>query len=380
MFTIPLNDVLDKLPAAELEQTLEAFVAPLVERLPDQRLKRMVPRAVRGILTSETPVITAMARSTSRTEADPWPAAKRLYRFVKNKRFNHRTLFKGLYRVARQTVAREKPAYLVVALDPVNFEKPYTHALEGVSTVRKSTPPDLSGQARLGRGYPAITATVVNTQVPAISYANWFSYTTGDFVSQSREFYRAIRTTRWVFPQQRLRFVADSELDDQKVFAWLAQEQAEFVIVAKHRERRVEIYNPRLDRWESETLQDLVDTVPWEATFRVAFRHAGRTRLANVQFGWFLIRLPETHQRLWVLVAEDDLEHRTLVLLTNVPLDTIERVQEVYQDWRLRGRVEHGYRFDQEQGLDVVEYHRPMSSSLIRLCRAMILDQSKTCE
>jgi hypothetical protein len=27
--------------------------------------------------------------------------------------------------------------------------------------------------------------------------------------------------------------------------------------------------------------------------------------------------------------------------------------QEIYNDWRLRGRIEHGYRFDQEQGLDV---------------------------
>ena len=84
MFTIPLNDVLDKLPAAELEQTLAAFVAPMVERLPDQRLKRIVPTAVRGILTSETAIITAMARTTSRIESDTWPAAKHLYRFVGN--------------------------------------------------------------------------------------------------------------------------------------------------------------------------------------------------------------------------------------------------------------------------------------------------------
>ncbi len=27
--------------------------------------------------------------------------------------------------------------------------------------------------------------------------------------------------------------------------------------------------------------------------------------------------------------------------------------RSVYEDWRLRGRIEHGYRFDQEQGLDV---------------------------
>ncbi len=73
--------------------------------------------------------------------------------------------------------------------------------------------------------------------------------------------------------------------------------------------------------------------------------------------GWFQIRLPETHQKLWVLVAEDDLEQRTL--------------QTIYNDWRLRGRIEHGYRFDQEQGLDVeaVRVH-----TLERMHRIFALD------
>jgi hypothetical protein len=44
---------------------------------------------------------------------------------------------------------------------------------------------------------------------------------------------------------------------------------------------------------------------------------------------------------------------RQLVLITNVPLVNVAIVQQVYNDWRLRGRIEHGYRFDQEQGLDV---------------------------
>jgi len=42
-----------------------------------------------------------------------------------------------------------------------------------------------------------------------------------------------------------------------------------------------------------------------------------------------------------------------LVLICNIPLINISIVQEVYNDWRLRTRIEHGYRFDQEQGLDV---------------------------
>ena len=159
----------------------------------------------------------------------------------------------------------------MVAIDPVNFEKPYTHKLEGVSTVYKSTPPNLDGEKRLARGYPAITASVVNMRVPGICYANWFSYKTSDFISQNREIQRAVRTTRWVFPDRRIRFVMDAGGDDQKVFAWMNQFHCEFVIVASHLERLVEVYNDRLDRRETEHLQDLVDSAPWMSTFQAAF-------------------------------------------------------------------------------------------------------------
>jgi len=36
-----------------------------------------------------------------------------------------------LYQVGQKVVESENPDYLVVAVDPVNFEKPYTKALEG---------------------------------------------------------------------------------------------------------------------------------------------------------------------------------------------------------------------------------------------------------
>jgi hypothetical protein len=317
------------------------------------------------------PVIAGMAQSISRQEMDCWAAAKRLYRFIANKRFNHHRLYKGLYRVGQRTVREEHPDYLVVALDPVNFEKPYTKKLEGVSTVYKSTPPDLKGEARLARGYPAMTATVVNTRVPAISYANWFSYQTADFLSQNREIQRSIRTTRWVFPGHKRRFVMDSGGDDQKLFAFLQPD--EFITTATHLERLVEVYNARLKRWEREHLGDLVDCVLWQVTFQAAFHHAGRTRLAKIQLGWFKIRLPDTHQKLWVLVAEDDLEKRTLVLLTNVPIQTQRTAQEIYNDWRLRGRIEHGYRFDQEQGLDVEDVRVHTLERMRRLFALVLL-------
>jgi hypothetical protein len=351
MLNIPLHEIFAKMSLEELEGTLDRFLDPLVTLLPEERIRRVVPLAIRGILTQETPVIAAMAQSISRQQMSCWAAAKRIYRFMWNERFNHHQLFKGLYRIVRRTIAEEQPDYVVVALDPVNLEKPYTKKLEGVSTVHKSTPPDLKGAARLAHGYPAMTATVVSTCVPAISYVNWFSYQTADFLSQNREIQHSTRTTRWVFPGCKRRFVMDAGGDDQKLFAFW--EPDEFVITATHLERLMDVYNTRLDRWETEHLQNLVDCVPWQAAYQTAFHHAGRTRLANLKMGWFPIRLSETHQPLWILVVEDDLENRTLTLLTNVPILTGTIAQEIYNDWHLRGRIEHGYRFDQEQGLDV---------------------------
>ncbi len=356
MDSVLIRDVLDKLPVPELEHSLQTFLAPLTDLLPDRRLQRVVPLAVRGILARESPVITQIAQSVARIDTACWPAAKRIYRFLDNPRVPPRLLTKGLYHLARATVAQEQPPYLVVAVDPVNFEKPYTRKLQGVSTVRKSTPPPLRGKARLTRGYPAITATVVNTRVPATTYAKWFSYRVG-FRSENWEIRRALRMTRAVFPGQRVRFVGDAGLDDQKIFGWVAAVEGEFVIRASHLERIVEVYNARWNRWEAEPLQALVDTVPFAATWQVAFTHAGKTRQATVKVGWLQLRLPETHQRVWAVVAEEydegDQAVRTLVLLTNVPVRTAAEARSVYADWRLRGRIEHGYRFDQEQGLDV---------------------------
>jgi hypothetical protein len=219
--------------------------------------------------------------------------------------------------------------------------------------VHKATPPALDGKARLTHGYPAITATVVNTKIPVTTYANWFSYQTADFISQNKEIEQAFEQTRRIYPGYRIRFVGDSGLDDQKMFAQVGNLQEEFVFRVSHLERNVEVYNQRLDRWEAEKLQELVACVPYQATFEVLFTHAGQKRLDTIHFGWFKIRIPLTERALWILVADDETVHRQLVLITNVPLICIQTVQEVYNDWRLRTRIEHGYRFDQEQGLDV---------------------------
>ena len=374
MTRIPFDEILSKLPIEQIQQTIHEYSQPLTERLPDQRLQPVAEEMVLGILGSESPLITQMARQQNKSAGEIWAAAKRSYRFLENKRLVTSELYEGLYQAGRQAVLREKPDYLVVAVDPVNFEKPYAQAIEGVSVVHKATPPDLGGQARLAHGYPAITATLVNTQVPVTSYANWYSYQSEDFISQNREIEQAFQTTVRLYPEYKIRYVGDAGLDDQKIFAQVDALHQEFVFRASHQERIVEVYNERLDRWEREVLGDLVESIPLQVSFQVLFAHAGSTRLDTVSLGWFQVRLPERPQQsLWILVAEDPTFKHPLVLVTNVPLNSIAIVQQVYNDWRLRGRIEHGYRFDQEQGLDVEDMRVHTLERMRRLFALVLL-------
>lgn len=378
MPTLPQNATLANLPAAELDYSLREFLKPFVELLPDTRLKRVAWMITRGLVTSQSPVVTQLARGNGHTDETIWPTCQRAYRFLNNRRFSSRLLFKGLYRVAQRTVAEQKPQYLVVAVDPVNFEKPYTQNLEGVTRVMKDTPPCLGHPKRITRGYPAITATVVNLTQPATTYANWFSYESPAFVSQNREIEKACRVTRALFSGQKLRFVGDAGLDDQKVFAQVARARGEFVIRCCH-DREVEVYNPRRQRWECEKLFDLVATIPFEFEQKVVFTHAGKTWRVRTGFGWLQIRLPDTLQVLWLLVAHSFEDGHDLVLLTNVPLRTASQVRQVYQDWRLRGKIEHGYRFDQEQGLDVEDLRVKTLERMRRLFVLVLLAAQFVC-
>jgi len=371
--TITLETILAKLPIGKLTETIEAYILPLNRLLPDKRLGVVVRLIILGILGGQTPVIAAMARTNSKVEGESWPIAKRIYRFLYNVRVETKSLYEGLYQIGQQVVEQENPAYLVVAVDPVNFEKPYAEEIEGVSVVHKATPPGLDGKARLAHGYPAITATVVNTKVPVTTYANWFSYMTADFISQNREIEQAFETTCQWYPRWRIRFVGDAGLDDQKMFDKVGKLDQEFVFRISHLERIVEVYNDRLHRWETEPLQALVDTVPYQATFKVVFTHAGQKHQDIIKLGWFKIRIPGKTQELWVLVADDQTIQRQLVLLTNVPLLTVQIVQQVYEDWRLRSHIEHGYRFDQEQGLDVEDMRIRTVERMRRLFALVLL-------
>ena len=370
---IALGSILAKLPIMEIQITIQSHTQSLMGMLPDKRMKKVLENMLLGILGGQTPVITGIARQNGKAEGETWAVAKSMYRLLGNKRLETKVIYQGLYEAGQQVVERENPDYLVVAVDPVNFEKPYTQALEGVSVVHKATPPDLAGHARLAHGYPAITATIVNTKVPVTSYANWFSYQTADFLSQNKEVEQAFETTCRLYEGRKIRFVGDSGLDDQKMFAQVVKLKQEFTFRVSHLERIVEVYNDRLHRWETEKLQSLTESVSYQATFQVLFKHAGQTRLDTIHFGWFKIRIPGTQKPLWILVADDETLNRQLVLITNIPLTKVAAVQQVYNDWRLRTRIEHGYRFDQEQGLDVEDMRVQTLDRMRRLFAVVLM-------
>lgn len=127
MNSILRNSIVDNLPVEELDRELESFMEPVLRRMPEKRWCAVAQMAVRGIVAARSPVLTEAARGISRAEETVWPTVKRLYRFVWSKRFSHRDLLKGLYGIAQRTVARHTPARLLVALDPVNLEKPQCH-------------------------------------------------------------------------------------------------------------------------------------------------------------------------------------------------------------------------------------------------------------
>lgn len=379
MSTIAQNELLAKIPLTQLEREIEQFVEPVSKPLPDKRLKQVVSLAVRGISAAQSPIITQMARSLQRSQEGVWAMSKRFYGFLANQRFSSQTLLKGLYALAQRYVAQQKPEVLVVAIDPVNFEKPYTQKLPGVSTVHKSTPPTLDGQPRLTKGYPAITATVTNLSVPVITYANWFSYTL-DFVSQNCEIEQAIESTHALFPHLPLCLVGDSGLDDQKFFRLVQSLPATDCIFRAQHNRCIEVYNERTDRWESEYLFDLAAYAYLPFSFQTTFTHARRQRLVSVHLGWFQVRFADLPKPMWALIARRtdpdcscSLEEKELVLLTTLPIPDAKTAQRVYEQWRQRPAIEHTYRFDQEQGLDVEDMRVRSLEAMRRLFVLVLL-------
>ncbi len=342
--------------AVPLLDDLEQFLQPFAAVLPDRRFRYGLSQFVPGMLAARSPQVSQAAAHAPQRGADSWPLAKRIYRLLDTPDFQSRTWLKVIYADARRVIQDAHAERVIIALDPVNFEQPYAQKQEHLSEVWKSTPPGSlpERKSRITHGYPAVIAQTVNLAEPALPYAHWFSYTSPEFLSENREMERAVRTMRVFLPSQALCLVTDSGFDDQKFWAMCGRHNMEFITRASH-DRWVDVFNDRLGRWESEHLQDLIATMPGQLGFEVSLTHAGKTISIHVTLDWLALRIPETQQRLWLVVGQSDYFQDPLVLVTNRPVHDILTAQQIYRDWLRRPAIEHFYRFLQEDGLDVEE-------------------------
>ena len=101
------REAMEQLPVKEVEKSLSEFLKPVLEKIPDKRLREGVSLAVRGIITSESPIILRMAQAVERTKSSVWAAAKRMYRMLKNQRYSNTDMEEGMATIARQSVEKD---------------------------------------------------------------------------------------------------------------------------------------------------------------------------------------------------------------------------------------------------------------------------------
>ena len=84
------------LPVAELAEEAERYLEPLLRQLPEKRLRAVSVLMVLGILAGHSPIITQMARGVRDGGRYILDMARRMYRFVWNRRLNATQLQPGL--------------------------------------------------------------------------------------------------------------------------------------------------------------------------------------------------------------------------------------------------------------------------------------------
>jgi hypothetical protein len=334
-----------------LLRDLQAYLEPYRAVLGDARFAEGLNELVAGMLGARCPHMTKAASSAPGQVKAPFSLAKRFYRLMSSENYRHGDWLKALQADARAVVEQAAPGPVIVALDIVNFEQPYAEYVEGISTVHKATPPGPDGKARLTSGFPTVLCEIVNLSQPAIPYAHFFSYTTPDFLSQNLEVQRAIAQTCAVASGFPVCFVTDSEWDDQAMFAYFAaQPETAFIIRAKYN-RRLQVYNERLDRWEDDYLWDLRDSMAGQVCRKTFFHHAGQTRVGRSTLDWIQARFAPDAPTYWAVIIDTDLFDTPLVLWTNRAVTEAELALAVYADWQRRPTIEHLHRFIQEDGL-----------------------------
>jgi len=329
------------------------YVEQVSHTLPDIRLRRVLEKAVLGILTQRSPLIARMASVAPSGSEQPDAPAKQLYRFFSNLRVTAQGLWQGLHATTRALVASAQLTVVPVIIDGVNLEKTLCASDAWLSTIHKDAAPNRQHTQKLTRGFPALACVTFVGGVPALTFAHLFSYTASAFVSINREVLRAILTTRLVLRGYIIRFIGDRGFDDDETISEMAHDGNQFLVRAYHH-RTIEAWDASANAWRRSSLQDYADTLPLQTHFTATFTHARKIRTATVRLGYGRIRLPKPYNlSCWLIVAHASLFKKPLWLLTNAPIECLDDAIALWWQYRDRPHIEDLFRLLQERGLDI---------------------------
>jgi hypothetical protein len=332
---------------------IKEYAEQLAIYVPDERLRRVLARALAGIVTQRSPVIARMASLPITCSSDPEAAAKQLRRFFDNTRVRTLDLWRGLYHQTRAQVDQQPMPVVPVVIDGVNLEKPYARKLPGLSTVHKQGVANRHSDRALTSGYPVLAVAALVGTCPALTFAHLFSYIDDAFVSVKRQMRRAILTTTAVLWGYTVRFIGDREFDDDQVMSWMAQYRNQFLVRA-FRRRTIEVWDDATTTWRRSSMQECAETLPLPAVFHATFTHSRKHRDATIRLGYCRIHLPTANNlECWLIVGHASIFRKPLWLLTNAPITDLDAAIALWWQFRTRPHIEHLFRLLQERGLDI---------------------------
>ncbi len=335
---------------------LRQFIQQFEGIFPDRRLHRVFGQLLKGVIAAGVPILSRIAAAVIGS-TDPrrgFHVAKRYYRWLENDRFSHRDLLKPAYGQTRRLFSSVKDRYILVALDFSNLEKPYGYRFENLCTLKatgRRTGPRL--RKGLVPGYNQLAALAIAKDRVGLTYARTISYQEADFLSLNREIFRAIRYSKTILRGHKLRFVCDSQFDDEKTFHYIVRLDEEFIIRLRHNRT---LLVPFSRKKREVLLEEFVPLVRCPIRFEAWFRVGGRWRKCQVTLGYRKVWLPGHQKPYWLVISHVYGLFQTWILLTNVPVLNQHIARQIWHDYRHRWEIEGEWRFLKEEGLRIEDF------------------------
>lgn len=320
-------------------ETITNFTKSYHDLFKDQRLRKGFDATITGILSSGTTKVSQIARAAPQTTHVPH-AEKRVRRLIRkgNKRgqvsaadINQKFLELGSKKLAHQLEVR-------VILDGSDLRKPYSTDLEFLSTVRA-----LDGD--LIPGYCTLNAfAFTNTEIQTLLYHKTFSPQNPSFKSERDEVHTAIleiSTALRAAGVGRITWILDRGFDDEKVIAWILERHDCFIIRAQHnRNVNLEFAGKQHKLFSTLQKQNTLGTIQIKRPTLESGKPKKRLSTANTR----TLTCWVNNQHLINVVGLEFLGGKQgdlgWVLLTNLPVESLEQAQHVIALYVLRWSIE----------------------------------------